>query len=78
MNLLGGNQQKVIFGCWLLEEMKVILFDELICGIDVGVKYEIYNVIYGFVVFGVVVVFVFSDLLEVLGVVDCIVVMCEG
>lgn len=58
--------------------MKVILLDEFMCGIDVGVKYEIYNVIYVLAVQGVAVLFVFSDLFEVFGVVDWIVVMWEG
>lgn len=58
--------------------MKVILLDEFTRGIDVGVKYEIYNVIYALAAQGVAVLFVFSDLFEVFGVVDRIVVMREG
>ena len=77
-NLSGGNQQKAILGRWLSEEMKVILLDEPTRGIDVGAKHEIYNVIYGLAASGVAVVFASSDLPEVLGVADRIVVMREG
>lgn len=78
MNLSGGNQQKAILGRWLSEEMKVILLDEPTRGIDVGAKHEIYNVIYALASSGVAVLFASSDLPEVLGVADRIVVMREG
>lgn len=78
MNLSGGNQQKAILGRWLSEEMKVILLDEPTRGIDVGAKHEIYNVIYALAASGVAVLFASSDLPEVLGVADRIVVMREG
>ncbi|WP_058911125.1 L-arabinose ABC transporter ATP-binding protein AraG [Entomohabitans teleogrylli] len=78
MNLSGGNQQKAILGRWLSEEMKVILLDEPTRGIDVGAKHEIYNVIYALASQGVAVLFASSDLPEVLGVADRIVVMREG
>lgn len=78
MNLSGGNQQKAILGRWLSEEMKVILLDEPTRGIDVGAKHEIYNVIYTLASQGVAVLFASSDLPEVLGVADRIIVMCEG
>jgi len=78
MNLSGGNQQKAILGRWLSEEMKVILLDEPTRGIDVGAKHEIYNVIYALARSGVAVLFASSDLPEVLGVADRIVVMREG
>ncbi len=78
MNLSGGNQQKAILGRWLSEEMKVILLDEPTRGIDVGAKHEIYNVIYTLASQGVAVLFASSDLPEVLGVADRIMVMCEG
>ena len=77
-SMSGGNQQKAILGRWLSEEMKVILLDEPTRGIDVGAKHEIYNVIYGLAASGVAVVFASSDLPEVLGVADRIVVMREG
>lgn len=78
MNLSGGNQQKAILGRWLSEEMKVILLDEPTRGIDVGAKHEIYNVIYALAARGVAVLFASSDLPEVLGVADRILVMREG
>lgn len=78
MNLSGGNQQKAILGRWLSEEMKVILLDEPTRGIDVGAKHEIYNVIYALAAQGVAVLFASSDLPEVLGVADRIIVMREG
>lgn len=78
MNLSGGNQQKAILGRWLSEEMKVILLDEPTRGIDVGAKHEIYNVIYALAASGVAVLFASSDLPEVLGVADRILVIREG
>lgn len=78
MNLSGGNQQKAILGRWLSEEMKVILLDEPTRGIDVGAKHEIYNVIYELAKQGIAVVFASSDLPEVLGLADRILVMREG
>lgn len=78
MNLSGGNQQKAILGRWLSEEMKVILLDEPTRGIDVGAKHEIYNVIYALAKQGIAVLFASSDLPEVLGLADRIIVMREG
>ncbi|MEC5318796.1 L-arabinose ABC transporter ATP-binding protein AraG [Brenneria populi subsp. brevivirga] len=78
MNLSGGNQQKAILGRWLSEEMKVILLDEPTRGIDVGAKHEIYHVIYTLAQQGIAVLFASSDLPEVLGLADRIIVMREG
>lgn len=78
MNLSGGNQQKAILGRWLSEEMKVILLDEPTRGIDVGAKHEIYHVIYELANQGIAVLFASSDLPEVLGLADRIIVMREG
>lgn len=78
MNLSGGNQQKVILGRWLSEEMNVILLDEPTRGIDVGAKHEIYNVIYQLAHQGIAVLFASSDLPEVLGLADRVIVMREG
>lgn len=78
MNLSGGNQQKVILGRWLSEDMRVILLDEPTRGIDVGAKHEIYNVIYDLAKTGISVLFASSDLPEVLGLADRILVMREG
>jgi len=78
MNLSGGNQQKAILGRWLSKEMKVILLDEPTRGIDVGAKHEIYHVIYQLAQQGIAVLFASSDLPEVLGLADRIIVMREG
>jgi L-arabinose transport system ATP-binding protein len=77
--LSGGNQQKVILSRWLAEpSLKVVILDEPTRGIDVGAKHEIYNVIYELAERGCAVVMVSSELPEVLGVSDRIVVMREG
>lgn len=78
MNLSGGNQQKVILGRWLSEKIRCTLLDEPTRGIDVGAKNEIYNIIYKLAARGIAVVFVSSDLPEILGVSDRIVVMRDG
>lgn len=78
MNLSGGNQQKAILGRWLSEDMKVIMLDEPTRGIDVGAKHEIYNIIYDLARHGIAVLFASSDLPEVLGLADRILVMREG
>lgn len=78
MNLSGGNQQKAILGRWLSEEMNVIMLDEPTRGIDVGAKHEIYNLIYQLAKKGIAVLFASSDLPEVLGLADRIIVMREG
>ncbi|MDB1125370.1 ATP-binding cassette domain-containing protein [Vibrio sp. kj40-1] len=76
--LSGGNQQKVILGRWLSTEMSVILLDEPTRGIDVGAKSEIYELIFKLAENGVTVLVVSSDLPEVLGISDRVVVMKEG
>ncbi len=78
MNLSGGNQQKVILARWLSEKVNVILFDEPTRGIDVGAKSEIYNIIYSLAQRGVGVLVVSSDLPEVLGICDRVLVMRQG
>lgn len=78
MNLSGGNQQKVILGRWLSEDVKVILLDEPTRGIDVGAKSEIYRIIHELAQNGVGIVMVSSDLPEVLGVTDRVLVMRQG
>ena len=77
-NLSGGNQQKVILARWLSEDIKVILLDEPTRGIDVGAKSEIYSIIYTLAERGVGVIVVSSDLPEVLGVSDRVIVMRQG
>ncbi|WP_296652032.1 L-arabinose ABC transporter ATP-binding protein AraG [Paraburkholderia sp.] len=77
--LSGGNQQKVILSRWLAEpDLKVVILDEPTRGIDVGAKHEIYNVIYQLAARGCAILMVSSELPEVLGVSDRIVVMREG
>jgi D-xylose transport system ATP-binding protein len=77
-NLSGGNQQKVVLGKWLMTMPKVLILDEPTRGIDVGAKVEIYNIINGLVDQGVAVIVISSDLSEVLGICDRILVMHEG
>ncbi|MFM2479387.1 L-arabinose ABC transporter ATP-binding protein AraG [Celerinatantimonas sp. MCCC 1A17872] len=77
-NLSGGNQQKVILGRWLSTEMKVILLDEPTRGIDIGAKSEIYELIFALAERGVTVLVISSDLPEVIGISDRIMVMKDG
>ncbi|HOW08025.1 MAG TPA: sugar ABC transporter ATP-binding protein [Flexilinea sp.] len=77
-NLSGGNQQKIVVGKWLVKPAHVILFDEPTRGIDVGAKVDIYNLMNNLKAQGIGVVFVSSELPEILGMADRIVVMCEG
>jgi ribose transport system ATP-binding protein len=76
--LSGGNRQKVVLGRWLFTKSKVLIFDEPTVGIDVGVKFEIYNLINQLALDGVGVMVISSDLPELLGICDLIAVMCEG
>lgn len=78
VNLSGGNQQKVVLGKWLLTMPKVLILDEPTRGIDVGAKVEIYNIINELVEQGVGVIIISSDLPEVLGISDRILIMHEG
>jgi ABC-type sugar transport system ATPase subunit len=77
-NLSGGNQQKVVLAKWLLTSPKVLFLDEPTRGIDVGAKVEIYNIMNDLIEQGVCVVMVSSELPEVLGMSDRILVMREG
>ncbi len=76
--LSGGNQQKVILGRWLLTEPTVLLLDEPTRGIDVGAKYEIYQLILNMAKEGKSVIMVSSEMPELLGVCDRILVMSGG
>ncbi|MBV8666095.1 MAG: L-arabinose ABC transporter ATP-binding protein AraG [Burkholderiaceae bacterium] len=77
--LSGGNQQKVVLARWLAEPgLKVLILDEPTRGIDVGAKNEIYNIIYEVAERGCCVIVVSSELPEVLGIADRVVVMREG
>lgn len=77
-SLSGGNQQKVILGRWLLTEPTVLLLDEPTRGIDVGAKYEIYQLILNLANEGKTVIMVSSEMPELLGVCDRILVMSGG
>lgn len=76
--LSGGNQQKVILAKWLNTKPKVLILDEPTRGIDVGAKVEIYNLLNKLVEDGVTVIIISSELPEVMGISDRILVMCEG
>ena len=77
-DLSGGNQQKVLFGRWLLTEPEILLLDEPTRGIDVGAKYEIYSIIADLAKQGKSIIMVSSEMPELIGMSDRIMVMCEG
>ena len=76
--LSGGNQQKVVLAKWLLQKLKVIIFDEPTRGIDIGAKSEIYELINQLAADGAVVIVISSDLEEILRISDRVAVMHEG
>ncbi|MFO0865170.1 MAG: sugar ABC transporter ATP-binding protein [Gemmataceae bacterium] len=76
--LSGGNQQKVVLAKWLARHCEVLLFDEPTRGIDVGAKYEIYLLIHSLAAQGKAIVLVSSEMPEVLGMADRILVMHDG
>ena len=77
-NLSGGNQQKVVLAKWLARNCDVLIFDEPTRGIDVGAKYEIYLLMNELAAQGKAIVMISSELPEVLGMADRILVMHEG
>jgi ribose transport system ATP-binding protein len=77
-NLSGGNQQKVVVGKWLARNSRVVLFDEPTRGIDVAAKVEIYHLMNRLKQQGIGVLFVSSEMPEIMGVSDRIIVMCDG
>ncbi|ABR49917.1 ABC transporter related [Alkaliphilus metalliredigens QYMF] len=77
-NLSGGNQQKVIIAKWLFSEPDVLILDEPTRGIDVGAKYEIYNIINDLANQGKSIIVISSELPELLGICDRIYIMNEG
>lgn len=77
-SLSGGNQQKVVISKWLMSEPKVLILDEPTRGIDVGAKYEIYKLMNSLAEEGVAIIMVSSELPEILGMSDRILVMHEG
>ena len=77
-SLSGGNQQKVIFGKWLEREPRVFMMDEPTRGIDVGAKYEIYDLIIRMAKEGKTIIVVSSEMPEILGITNRIGVMSNG
>ena len=77
-NLSGGNQQKVILGKWLAADSQLIIFDEPTRGIDVGAKYEIYKLINDLVEEGRSVLMISSEMEELIGMSDRVIVLAEG
>ncbi|MGG0717980.1 sugar ABC transporter ATP-binding protein [Robertmurraya massiliosenegalensis] len=76
--LSGGNQQKVVVAKWLARNSRVVIFDEPTRGIDIAAKVEIYNLMNELKQQGIGVLFVSSEMPEVLGISDRILVMCDG
>ena len=74
----GGNQQKVILGRWLLTDPEILMLDEPTRGIDVGAKYEIYQLIINLANKDKAVMMVSSEMPELLGICDRILVMSNG
>jgi methyl-galactoside transport system ATP-binding protein len=77
-SLSGGNQQKVILGRWLLTEPEILMLDEPTRGIDVGAKYEIYQLMIDLAKRGKGIIMISSEMPELLGVTDRILVMSNG
>ncbi len=76
--LSGGNQQKVILARWLCRQCKVLIIDEPTRGIDVGAKYEIYKLMNYLSAQGIGIIMISSELPEILGMSDRVLVFCEG
>lgn len=77
-SLSGGNQQKVVLARWLLAQPRIILLDEPTRGIDVGSKYEIYAIIRRLAASGRAVLMVSSEMPEIMGICDRVIVLSEG
>lgn len=77
-HLSGGNQQKLVIAKWLARHCEVLIFDEPTRGIDVGAKYEIYQLMNNLAAEGKTIIMISSELPEVLGMADRIIVMHEG
>ncbi|MEG0934105.1 MAG: sugar ABC transporter ATP-binding protein [Clostridia bacterium] len=78
MNLSGGNQQKVVFAKWLFSDVDILILDEPTRGIDVGAKYEIYLLMNRLAAEGKAIIMISSELPEVLGMSDRVVVLSGG
>ena len=77
-SLSGGNQQKALIGRWLLAAPDILILDEPTRGIDVGAKYEIYELMEELAKAGKCVIMISSEMPELMGMSDRIMVMCEG
>ena len=77
-NLSGGNQQKVLLGRWMLTDPEILILDEPTRGIDVGAKYEIYCLMAQMAAQGKCVIMISSEMPELMGMSDRVMVMCEG
>ncbi len=77
-NLSGGNQQKVVIAKWLFRDAKIMIFDEPTRGIDVGAKYAIYELLDELASQGIGIIMISSELPEILGMTNRVVVMKEG
>ena len=77
-SLSGGNQQKVLVGRWLANDPDVLILDEPTRGIDVGAKYEIYCIIADLAKQGKSIIMISSEMGELIGMSDRIMVMCDG
>jgi ribose transport system ATP-binding protein len=78
INLSGGNQQKVVLAKSLAAESDILIFDEPTRGIDVGAKQEIYHLMTELAENGIAILMISSDMEELLGMSDRIIVLCEG
>jgi len=76
--LSGGNQQKVVIAKWLNVDMDIFIFDEPTKGIDIGAKVEIYKIINNLAIRGKCVIMISSELPEILGICDRVIVMHSG
>jgi len=76
--LSGGNQQKVVLGKWLARAPRLLIIDEPTRGIDVGTKAEVHRILDGLVSDGMAVLMISSEMPEVLGMADRVLVLCEG
>jgi ribose transport system ATP-binding protein len=77
-NLSGGNQQKVVIGKWLLDKPRIFILDEPTRGIDVGAKYEVYKIVNRLAAEGAGILFISSEIEELVGMCDRIMVMAHG
>lgn len=77
-HLSGGNQQKVVIAKWLMREPRIFILDEPTRGIDVGAKFEVYKIIDELAALGTAIIVISSELEELIGITDRIMVMAHG